>query len=213
VLPLSGALELQVGSQSHQVSKLRAAVIAAGNSHSFAAQGDNAFLVMDLDARRAPWLDKLNPFIDLDPALQQYVRFLAHETAQSGNASADSMVNLLLELLQQRQGIDSSKDQRLDRAISYLQAHLAEPVSIEQLAILACVSVRQLNQLFNQHLGCSAKRYLIRLRIERAKQLLKQSSLPVQQVAEQCGYSSLSAFSDRFRQEAGMSPQNFRQQG
>jgi AraC-like DNA-binding protein len=40
--------------------------------------------------------------------------------------------------------------------------------------------------------------------------LLERGSLPVQQVAEQCGYASLSAFSDRFRRHFGIAPSHFR---
>ena len=53
--------------------------------------------------------------------------------------------------------------------------------------------------------------YLIEKRMQRAWQLLSDGALQVQQVAEQVGYTSLAAFSDRFRRHFGHSPRHFRQ--
>lgn len=57
------------------------------------------------------------------------------------------------------------------------------------------------------------QQYLIERRMQRAWQLLSETDLQVQQVAERVGYSNLAAFSDRFRRHFGRSPRQFRRYG
>jgi len=67
-------------------------------------------------------------------------------------------------------------------------------------------------RLFKQSVGMTPHQYLIRLRVERAKQLLKRSDLAIADVALQCGFSHQSHLSFHFRRLVGMSPKTFQQQ-
>ncbi|MGP4763372.1 helix-turn-helix domain-containing protein, partial [Klebsiella pneumoniae] len=69
----------------------------------------------------------------------------------------------------------------------------------------------QFKQLFRQQLQQTPGDYLTQLRMQQARQLLQFSDLPVQRIAQLCGYTSASAFSARFRQQFQQKPQQYRE--
>lgn len=89
------------------------------------------------------------------------------------------------------------------RVIGRMEQNIEEPVSREELARLANVSLRQLERLFRQHLGRSLGQHYLGLRLARSRDLLRQSSLSVLEIALACGFASAShfsrAYSARFR--------------
>ncbi len=219
VLPVQGRLDMRVGQQEAAVSVEQAAVVAAGEAHGFAAPDTNRFVVADIPDALAPELARLPAFITLDPTLTQYVSFLHQHLQQSqqsqeeeqSRSSERQMLLLLIQLLQERFGDNLRLDRRIATARSYLDAHYAESVSMPQLATIASLSPRQLSELFRRELGMTPQQYLIEKRMQQAWQLLESTELPIQQVADRVGYSSLAAFSDRFRKHFGRAPRYFRQ--
>ena len=96
-------------------------------------------------------------------------------------------------------------------AIHYMREHLDEPIGIEQVAEHADVSRRRLEQRFRRTLGCSPHDYLCRLRIERAKELLRRpQAVKLQQVANACGFANVARLCVVFRRSTGQSPMTFR---
>jgi len=212
VLPAHGRLELDVEGRGGLVQAGQLAVIAAGNSHGFAAPGDNAFVVANVPATLAPQLAALPAFLPLDAGLLAYVEFLRAELIRpgAGENGRRQMLLLLTQLLAERAGAAAQLDRRVAAARAVLDARFAEDISLAQLAAAAHLSVRQLSELFRRQLGMSPGQYQLEQRMQHGWLLLEQGSLPVQQVAEQCGYASLSAFSDRFRRHFGLAPSHFR---
>lgn len=82
--------------------------------------------------------------------------------------------------------------------------------SSAELAALAHVSPRQLQRLFAEHAGISPKSYLTRLRMARARQLLADTQLPIERIAEQCGYASAREFRHAWAQQCEHSPAEWR---
>ncbi|KAA5607452.1 helix-turn-helix domain-containing protein [Roseospira marina] len=109
--------------------------------------------------------------------------------------------------LRERIGVS---DPKVLAAIAHMEAHLENPVPVEVLASQIRVSHRQLERLFQKHLGASPSRYYLRLRLQRARSLLAQTSMTVLQVAVACGFSSASHFSKCYRQEFGQAPRRWR---
>ncbi|MBB3237011.1 AraC family transcriptional regulator [Phyllobacterium endophyticum] len=98
----------------------------------------------------------------------------------------------------------------LNRVIEKIDDDLAGDLSLLQLAILADLSVPHFCRAFRQTLGCPPYAYIIRRRIERAKDYLRHSSMPVTDIALSCGFSSSSHFSNAFRREVGTTPLAYR---
>ena len=212
VLPLVGTLFLSVEAMAGEVAQHRAAIIPSGSGHGFAAKEGNRFLVVDVPEGLAPTLDTLPCFVELDLALRYYVQFL-HTQAMSGagaEVTQHHMLLLLIQLLQERHGSQLQLDRRVRAAQQFLDDHFQRPISMAEVACAAHLSVRQLSDLFRHQVGVTPHQYLTDVRMKEAWRLLEQPDLSVQRVADAVGYSSLSAFSDRFRRYFGKPPSHFR---
>lgn len=96
------------------------------------------------------------------------------------------------------------------RAAQYLQAHLREPLTLPHIAQTVGYSPSQLVRLFQKEFGRSPHEYLIGLRIDHAKYLLKTTSLPVKEIAAEVGYQTETGFAAAFADRVGLSPRQFR---
>jgi transcriptional regulator GlxA family with amidase domain len=98
----------------------------------------------------------------------------------------------------------------LTAAVELMEAHIADPLDAEQLAALCAVSPRQLHRLFRQQIGTSLGAFYTALRIEKARELLGQTSLPIVEVGLATGYYNRSYFTRIFRVTVGVTPSRFR---
>ncbi|WP_020406783.1 AraC family transcriptional regulator [Hahella ganghwensis] len=214
VLPVTGQLAMTVGTAGGEVSGHQAAFIAAGESHSFSSEEGNCFLVADVPAAITPNIERLPAFLLLDTALSRYIGFLHQQLLhQSYNGYAEShrtMLLLLVQLLMERHGCEPNIDKRINAAREWMDQHFRQDVSLAGLAEVAHLSQRQLVDLFKQYFGRTPHHYLLDLRMQHARKQLEFTDNSIQQIAEDSGYSNLSAFSHRFRQYFGLSPRHFR---
>ena len=95
-------------------------------------------------------------------------------------------------------------------AINIMEETLERPLPARLLAARAGVTPRQLERLFAGELGVSPMRYYRRLRLIRARELLRQTDLPVLEVAIAVGFTSTVAFSRCFREQFARSPRDDR---
>jgi AraC family transcriptional regulator, glycine betaine-responsive activator len=102
-----------------------------------------------------------------------------------------------------RLGIHHAK---LINAIEMMEANVEEPLDQEMLARYIGLSRRQLERLFRKHLGRTPTQYYLELRLERARHLLYQTTMPVMNVAFATGFVSASHFSTCYRQLYGKTP-------
>jgi transcriptional regulator GlxA family with amidase domain len=110
--------------------------------------------------------------------------------------------------LQARFGVLQPK---LTEAVTLMEANIEEPLSTDEIAQLAGVSRRQLERLFKQYLGSLPSRYYLELRLQRARQLLRDTNHSIVQVGLMCGFSSGSHFSTAFGALFGNTPREERQ--
>lgn len=96
------------------------------------------------------------------------------------------------------------------RLAEYIEAHLHEGLTLGRLAALANLSEFHLARMFRISFGMPPSAWIAGRRIDRARQLLKTAALPLQQVADACGYADLSHFSHRFRAAVGVPPGQYR---
>lgn len=101
---------------------------------------------------------------------------------------------------------------KLRRITDWMAAHLAEEFSLARLAAQAGLSEFHFNRLFKRATGLPPSRYLIRLRLDAAKRLLRETAKSVITVANEVGYSNPSHFAQLFRKETGLSPSDYRRQ-
>lgn len=96
------------------------------------------------------------------------------------------------------------------QALDYMQAHCAEHLSLGDVADHVYVSQWHLSKLINRQMKQSFFDILGRMRVERAKALLADSSLRIGDVAEQVGYVDVAHFSKSFKRLEGMTPGEYR---
>lgn len=95
-------------------------------------------------------------------------------------------------------------------AIELMQDHLSDPLSSVQIASLSNIGERQLSRLFQRYLGKKINQFYAEMRLEHAHLLVKQTSLPIVEIAVASGYESAAYFSQKFKTHFGYSPTSFR---
>lgn len=96
------------------------------------------------------------------------------------------------------------------RTTEYLRDRLAEPVSLAELAAVANLSPFHFARAFKVSTGLPPHRYHRMLRLERAKELLQATDLPVTEIAHALGYESSQTLARVFRQTMGLTPTQWR---
>lgn len=105
---------------------------------------------------------------------------------------------------------DGLSKQKLKQATEYIQAHLSEDISLNDIANELGMSQYYFCHLFKRSTGVSPHQYLIQQRVGRAKQLLRQPERTITSIALDCGFANQSHFAKCFRQSTGMNPNKFR---
>lgn len=101
-------------------------------------------------------------------------------------------------------------DEKLLRVLRRMEESIEAPQARSELAGLAGVSVRQLERLFRRHLGHGIHKQYSSMRLERARQLLRETTLPVLDVAIATGFTSSSQFARAYRRSFGEPPSRTR---
>ncbi|MEM7590501.1 MAG: AraC family transcriptional regulator [Cyanobacteria bacterium P01_A01_bin.83] len=99
---------------------------------------------------------------------------------------------------------------QLGQVLDYIDAYLDQNIKLADLAQLLDMSPFHFSRLFKQSMGMTAHQYLSQQRVERAKQLLKQTDRLIIDIALECGFSSHSHLSKQFRQLTGITPKAYR---
>ena len=123
--------------------------------------------------------------------------------------------SLLYMLFSQLPRMDAPSPGELERqyvakAMDYIRANLGRQIRVLDVAAHVGLSRGYLHKLFIRHLGLSPQEYLIRLRLNRSRELLAQSTLSVDAIARSCGYSDPLVFSKLFKKKTGTTPSGYR---
>lgn len=100
---------------------------------------------------------------------------------------------------------------KLRQATEHLEARLDREFELAPLAHAVGLSEFHFCRAFKRSTGFPPSRYFIRLRMERARRLLRETSRPVIEIALDVGYTSASHFAQVFRREVGVSPSDYRE--
>ncbi len=99
---------------------------------------------------------------------------------------------------------------KLRRAVAFMENHIHEPFDLSRVAQAAGLSPFHFSRLFKSATGFAPSRYFIRLRIAKAKQLLRETDISIIRIAIAVGYGSPSHFAQVFQRETGMPPSGYR---
>lgn len=137
----------------------------------------------------------------------------------SGNARARQtmlmarfvqMVVELSRIYESRAEITEDTPMGIANVAAYIERHFAEDLSVDSLAEIANYSPRHFLRLFAETYGVTPRQYVIERRMNRAAALLKNTDVPVTEVARLCGFSDSNYFGSAFKAKYGMPPTAFR---
>lgn len=104
----------------------------------------------------------------------------------------------------------SAHSVKLSEVCAYIQQKLYSRITVTEIANFFNVSSRRIHQIFNETLHISPKQYISDLKIEKAKQILEKTSMPIIDIADALGYYSAYHFSSTFQRKTGCSPSAYR---
>lgn len=94
--------------------------------------------------------------------------------------------------------------------MNYIEQHYAEELTLGKIAEEIHVSPPYLSNIFKEKMDINLMSYIHKVRVEKAKKLLLESSLSIQKVAELVGYQHEKHFMQIFKKACGMTPSQFR---
>lgn len=130
-----------------------------------------------------------------DPVILEQTEFLVHRIFRN---------------LGKKIGAESRSTGEIDKVKQYLDTHVGQIVTIKELADLIYRSPDYLIKHFKAEVGMTPYQYLLKRKMAIAERLLRDTTLPVKEVAEQLGYEDAHYFSGLFKKERKMSPKQFR---
>ncbi|MCF7926193.1 MAG: response regulator [Candidatus Izimaplasma sp.] len=141
--------------------------------------------------------------IDLVSELNIYTRY---------EEMIDYFLDIILKIREQDTRKQLSHSEELtQRAIDYIKQNYPDPsMSLEQLSQELNVSISYLSMLFKKHSGYTFSKYLIKMRMDKAKELLKTSDLKIVDISVKVGYKDVYYFSHSFKKVTGSSPREYR---
>lgn len=219
VFGLGGRLDFEVQGRGARIDRQDLMVVPAGAHHTCGSPAGSHCLVLDVPP--GPWLDEhLGEHVDnsrrlldrpgalsLDSRQQQLVDWLASSPVDDPLIARQGAV-LLLASLQPHTGAAIAANKRLPYAAfdQHIEQHAAYPLQVADLARLAGLSSARLYARFASETGMTPMDYIRQRRLLMARRLLRDTPLPVGEVAAQVGYGSQSAFSAAVLRTFGCTP-------
>lgn len=106
--------------------------------------------------------------------------------------------------------IKKSYDEMIyQKVLDYLREHIHEKISIDDICTSVLIGSSPLQKLFRERHGCGVIRYFSELKIEQAKEQIRENNLNFTQISEYLGYTSVHYFSRQFKQLTGMTPSEY----
>jgi LacI family transcriptional regulator len=102
-------------------------------------------------------------------------------------------------------------DEMVRRALTFIREHAGEPFGVSDVLAAVPLSRRPLELRFKRDTGRTLQKEIWRVRLERAKEMLIETDLPVAEIATRCGFSEPQRMTEVFGRELGIAPGAFRQ--
>ena len=102
---------------------------------------------------------------------------------------------------------------KIEKARLIIREKINSPFSPEEIAVSLNMSYTWFRRIFRQYTGMAPAQYISQLRIQKAKEMLSVTTMPVKEIALELGYESIDYFSTQFKKQTGQTPTQFRAMG
>lgn len=206
ILPLQGNLFIQTHFDQFTLNEQQLFWLPPCCLHTFYSNDRNEFLVLDIPtfcfSANLSGSEQKGVRQDLDDRWQA-LRFLILSEIRQSHYSLNELFHYAQRLL---------KIENTPKSIRYIQANYDRSLSIETLANIEGYTFTYYCEWFKTLTGVSPKQYIQTLRLNKAKELLRETDLPVWQIAQQVGYTHHASLTRLFQQLEQTTPQAYRQQ-
>ncbi len=221
---ISGCGQISYAGQSHQLPPGSALLMPAEKDFSYSIS-DRAkyweFRFLDISGGEAirlvnAHLEHHCPVIvdSADGKLGRLTEILGENCREhhftDGFAVSSAIYHFLMEVLSVGSCRDGGAAPFRAAVVSYLLTHLAEPLSVSDMARAAGLSRWYFSRRFFELEGVSPSDFLLALRLDQAKKLLANTHLSIKEIAYRCGFAEASYFCRVFRREVGATPSRYR---
>jgi AraC-like DNA-binding protein len=225
VFGLSGALDFEVGGHGSQVIQQSFVVVPSGFHHACNSANGSRCLVLDIPSDQ--WVmqslgehaDASRRLLDsaarlpLDAGQSQLVSWLAGSQVDDPLIAQQGAVLLLASLNKVKPEVMGGRRLPYAALNAHIDQHAAYPLQVADLARIADLSSARLHARFVAECGQTPMDYIRSRRLHRAVELLRDTVLPIGEIASRVGYSSQSAFAAAVLREFGASPGKLRREG
>lgn len=139
---------------------------------------------------------------------QEFVSY--GKAAAESEAGIKEFVQYIFEKLDSKNKPELNQQDVVLRLKNYIEEHLGEELSRTVLAQQVYLSVGYISKIFLKETGISLNNYIVERRMEKAKEYLTYSSMPISRIAAEVGYNNFSYFSKTFRDITGHTPNEYR---
>ena len=238
IIPLHNGFTVTSGGIDYHLSEKEIVIIPPGELHSMPAQ-DGRRIIFQCDnsvISDVPSLESILPVfssaVHITPTLNKELYVLARKNildiyteyyAKAPMTDVRIYMYLLTMLTAVREfqltkseenaaanAVSADESRKFGLVTKYINQNYMYDLPLEKLASIAGYSKYHFSRIFKEYNGMSYIQYINSKRIKAAERLMADSSLPITEVAMQCGFSSLTTFNRAFRKAKGCNPTEFR---
>ncbi|MEH6451642.1 MAG: AraC family transcriptional regulator [Psychromonas sp.] len=232
VITLTGQTQFEIEGAGDIVRAGQGCLVTADSRHAFSGVGENKILVLNIPVetaqdeaitdqpndviQRSQSLFSQSRYFHLDSEAQSLIRVLTNEMSAHPEdlLLSKACTDTLMCVLQRHFRAFGTERFRtrlnMDAIDQYIITHCNSKISVMQLAGLVFLGESQFHLLFKEQTGMTPHQYVLKKRLEMAKKLICDSPLSLIQIAENCGFSSQSSFTQAFSNLYNIPPARYR---
>ena len=206
IIPLQGALSIETGEKNLDINDKKIFMVPPDCNHAYKSDQTNSFLVMDIPSYllRKEDLQKMagGSLFELDSRWVA-IRSLLLEEIHSGEEGANlkSLFQYMYQFLTEDKLFDS---------VQYIHDHYDRDIDLQTLATIEHYNTTYYTEWFKKHMGITPKEYVQKVRLDHAKELLRDTDYSILQIAQMVGYQHHGSLTRVFKESYGISPAAYR---
>lgn len=223
IVMLTGSLAYQTRKSRGVVRAGQVLLLDCNGPHSYAAQGRCSFtfihfagaqskeLYDEIERTSGNLIQLPDPNV-LHESIGEMLSCMREERRMNEGQTSAMIYSMLMKLLENSgvSGEGGIGNPMVDRAIQFIQTHLTDKLTVEEIAASTGYSSSYFSHMFTEETGLSPYQFVLKSRMDHAQQLLKTTRMSVQEIAFQCGFNSAANFCYTFKRATGVSAHEYR---